>query len=362
MSEDQGLREQLRDRLGEVLAAEAPLEKVLAAAAAPARADCALWPILAELGYLGAAAPEADGGMGFGPRELAGAYEALGRAVAPAPFLATTLFADALASAGSAAQRARYLPAIVAGQALAAVASPCDSRAVRLAPAGDGAVRLEGGVDHLLDGARAELLLVFAEDREGRTQALILEPGADDVKLAGRDLVDRTRDFARIDLAGVVVPAERLLPADAAALGERLLSHAAMALAFDSLGGAEHAFEITVDYLKVRTQFGRPIGAFQALKHRCADLKAELEMARALATQAADSAGSADFDRDASLAKAIVGDLYARTAGEAVQLHGGIGFTAEHPCHLFLKRAKLNQAIFGSSAFHRDRAFAQLVS
>ena len=362
MSEDQGLREQLRDQLGEVLAAEAPLETLLAATAAPGRAYGALWPTLAELGYLGAAAPEPDGGMGFGLRELAGAYEALGRAVAPVPFLATTLFVDALASAGSAAQRARYLPPIIAGAARAAAALPADARRVRLAPAGDGAVRLEGRVDHLLDGAQAELLLVFAEDQDGRTQALILEPGADGLKREGRDLVDRTRDFARFDLAGVVVPAERRLPADAAALGERLLSHAALALAFDSLGGAEHVFEITVDYLKVRTQFGRPIGAFQALKHRCADLKAELEMARALATEAADSAGSADFDRKASLAKAIVGDLYVRTAGEAVQLHGGIGFTAEHPCHLFLKRAKLNQAVFGSSAFHRDRAFAQLVS
>lgn len=362
MSQESSLREQVRDALTTVLAAECPLDRVLAGDGASPRVALTLWPVLAELGYLGAALPESDGGMGLGAGDLAGAYEALGRAVAPVPFLPAMLFADALVADGSPQQRARYLPQLATGVLRPAVACPSLPGALRLSRAPNGDLQLDGRLEHVLDGGQAAVLLVFAQDHEGAEHAILLEAGDDGVRITAQELVDASRGFAVIELAAARIPDDRLLPADAEALRRRLMSHAALALACDCLGGAQHAFEITVDYLKVRSQFGRPIGAFQALKHRCADLKARLEMAQALAADAARSAGAPDFDHKASLAKAIIGDLYARAAGEAVQLHGGIGYTAEHPCHLFLKRAKLNQAIFGSSALHRDRAFAQLVS
>ena len=170
---------------------------------------------------------------------------------------------------------------------------------------------------------------------------------------------DATRTLGRLRLDQHPVPAERLLAEGAAAeqLRERLMDHAALALAADSIGGAAAIFDITLEYLKTRRQFDRPIGSFQALKHRCATLRIRQRAAEAslLRAREASTGGIERPSTAASIAKFEACDAYLAIAAQAIQLHGGIGFTWEHSCHLFLKRAKLNQVMFGSSGWHQDR-------
>ncbi|MEA1652876.1 acyl-CoA dehydrogenase family protein [Nitrospirillum sp. BR 11164] len=303
--------------------------------------DRGLAATVASLGWPGLAVAQADGGLGLGLEALAVLHEELGRRTAPIPLLSTLLVADVLGRAPEAV-RDRWLPGLVSGEVFAAYAPT-----TRLA-----GEHLTGEVGHILNGESAD---VFLLGLKGGRLALVARdaPGVTVTPVA---TVDHTRGLAHLVLRDVAV---HLLPVHQA-VADR---HAALALACDSLGGAAAVLEKTIDYLKVRTQFDQPIGRFQALKHRVADHKLRLEVARALVAQAL----SADGDEDqalglAQLARASANAAYVAVADDAVQLHGGIGFTWELDIHLYLKRARLNRVLFGGDDVALDLAAAALVS
>lgn len=342
--------EELRDAIRDVLA-----DRCRNGIAIPdeqgAGLDEELWREMTGLGWLGLAVPEAHGGLGLGLSHLAVLYEELGRVVASAPVLPTMLAAVSIANHGSQEARARWLPAIAAGEGRAAIALP-----------GSGLVTLEasgaatGVIDHVPFADVATLLLLPVSCGAEVALAVIAadRPG---ISVTPRPLVDLTRSMGRVDLAGVEVSPDDLLRLDTADW-DALADHAAIGLGCDAVGGAAALLERTVDYLQTREQFGRPIGSFQALKHRVADWKVKIEAATALARHSAAllDARTEGASATASEVKAYACDTYAAFAGDAVQLHGGIGFTWEHPCHLFLKRAKLSQQLFGTSTEHKERA------
>jgi alkylation response protein AidB-like acyl-CoA dehydrogenase len=311
--------------------------------------DRALWTEMGQLGWLGLAIPEAHGGLDQGIAHLGVLYEELGRELASVPVLPTMLVAAAIARHGDDAARARWLPAIGVGDCLAAIALPGEGGEASLANEA-----VSGTLDHVAFGDVADLLAVPV--RAGDATALALVPAdAPGLTVTQRPVVDLTRSMARVTLAAVQPAA--VLTIDRAGW-DALADHAAMALARDAVGASAALLERTVDYLKIREQFGRPIGSFQALKHRAADWKVKVEAATALARHTAallDESGVA-VSATASEAKAYACDTFAALAGDAVQLHGGIGFTWEHPCHLFLKRAKLSQQLHGSATAHKERA------
>lgn len=337
------IRDVLGDRAGEGVAIPGEEGRGL---------DRALWREMAGLGWLGLAIAEEHGGLGLGLSHLAVLYEELGRDLASVPVLPTMLAATAIAAGGKAEVQAQWLPRIVSGECLAAIKLPDEAGIAELSIGN----RVDGVVDHVIFADVATLLLIPVRTGFGTALALI-DPSASGVAVTPRPIVDLTRTMGRIVLENVEVDPAMLLTLDARQW-DMLADHAAMGLACDAVGGASVLLDRTVEYLKIREQFGRPIGSFQALKHRAADWKVKIEATTALARHAAAllEAGAANASAVASGAKAYACDIYAAFSGDAVQLHGGIGFTWEHPCHLFLKRAKLGQQLFGSSAAHKDRA------
>ena len=358
MSQADAELEALRNGIRDVLEREATRDRVQSFVAGGLTLDGPLWAKASELGWLALAIPEDHGGLGLDFAGLAILYEELGRFVAPLPLVGTMLVAEALATAGSPEQQALWLPRIAAGEVPASLAVHCPAAAgVSMARVG-GMLTLSGHAGDLIEGAAARLLLIAATEADGTPRHILLEPEADGVDVVFEPTMDQTRHLAHVRLDNTLIPAGRLLPGSGEMLNEALLTHAALALACDAMGGAAAIFEQTVDYLKIREQFGKPIGSFQALKHRCADHKVALEASSAVAREAAAkrAAGAPDAALYAAMAKFYACDVYATIATDAVQLHGGIGFTWEHPCHLFLKRAKLSEALFGTAAAHADRA------
>jgi alkylation response protein AidB-like acyl-CoA dehydrogenase len=279
-------------------------------------------------------------------------YEELGRTLATVPVVPTLLAAWAIEAAGDAQQRTQWLPRIAAGEIIASIALGDPGRPESSMRDG----RLSCRLDHVLFGDVADLILVPVVDSEGASALAMISAQDAGVSVVRCALVDLTRSLATLTLEDVAVPVSNILRFDQAKM-DSLRDHGAMALASDSVGGAAFILQRTVDYLGIREQFGRPIGSFQALKHRAAHWKIQLEAALALTRHVGDALdiGAPDGAAIASSAKFYAGDTYAAIAGDAVQLHGGIGFTWEHSCHLFLKRARLNQELFGSSAHHKDR-------
>lgn len=313
--------------------------------------DRDLWAEMAALGWLGLTVPEAHGGLGLGLAHACVLHEELGRELASVPALSAMLAVEALSRHADRVVQARVLPAIAAGECVAVLALP-GAMSLPLLDT-DGTVR--GMVDDVSFADVADILLLPMERADGTVVLALLRADAEGVLVAKRPLVDLTRSAGVVTLDGATPDAVLTPDWDA------LANHAAVGLASDAVGGADALFERTIEYLKVREQFGRAIGSFQALKHRAADWKVKIEAVKVLARHAGallDQTG-AEAGATASGAKAYACDVYAAFAGDAVQLHGGIGFTWEHPCHLFLKRAKLSQQMFGSSATHKDRV-AQL--
>ena len=337
------IRDVLDDRFGETLDIPDDAGRGL---------DRALWSEMAGLGWLALPIAEDYGGLGLGLAHLAVLYEELGRHVASVPALPAMLAAQAMAGSGRDALKARWLPAIASGNCLVALALP-DGRALPVLGA-DG--NLSGLVEHVLFADVADLLLIPVAEADGGVAFAVLERRAAGVSVVPRPLVDLTRSMADIRLEGTGVDADAILRLDREQWAA-LLDHAAIALACDGVGGADALFARTVEYLTIREQFGRPIGSFQALKHRMADWKVKIEAVRMLVRQSAAMATGKDAraSEAASSAKAYACDTYAAFAADSIQLHGGVGFTWEHPCHLFLKRAKLSQQLFGSSRLHKER-------
>jgi alkylation response protein AidB-like acyl-CoA dehydrogenase len=348
----------LRESVRDVLARECDSRRLHALVDQGAPCDLSLWRIAADLGWNGLAVSEDHGGLGLGVTETAVVFEEMGRALAALPYLGAVLAARAISVAGSPDQQARWLPAIAAGDLLCAVSHPDQSATVRLQIGADRII-LSGECADLLQGADTGLLVIEVREADGAASYVMVEPQTDGVELILERTVDRTRHLTRVRFEDTALPLDRrLASAPFAKTREALRLESALAIACDSIGGAKAVFAATIDYLKNREQFGKPIGAFQALKHRCADHQVTLAAAGAVIAEAvrlaAQAAASAPMM--AALAKAYACEVYAKVAEDAVQLHGGIGFTWEHDCHLFLKRAKLNQALLNGTAAQLDRA------
>ncbi|MGH3275475.1 MAG: acyl-CoA dehydrogenase family protein [Streptosporangiaceae bacterium] len=315
----------------------------------------------AQLGLQGIAIPEEYGGSGFSFAEQAIVLEELGAGLCGGPYLASAvLAATALLAGPDEAARQELLPGIASGEVIAALAfteddGSWDPAAIRLAAtrSGDGWV-LDGHKSFVLDGAAAGLILAFAVTTDGLS-LFAVGAGAAGLTVTSLPVLDQTRSLARLAFAGV--PARLIGPAGSGtAVLDRVLDVAAVALAAEQLGGAQRALDLTVDYTKTRHQFGRPVGSFQALKHRMADLLLEVESLRSAVAYAAAAvaAGSAEVPVVASLIKAYASETYFHVAAEMIQMHGGIGFTWEHDAHLFFKRAKSSELFLGDAPYHRE--------
>jgi len=291
-----------------------------------------------ELGLTGLAVPECYGGAGAGLAEVAVAVEETGRVLLPAPYLSTALAGAVLSEGGEAPGDrgvAEFLPGIASGALRAAFVLGGSVTASR--------GRLTGVAHHVLDGAEADLFVVRAGD-------MLFAVRASDTVVTPAGTLDQTRSQAAVEFRGA--------PAFAAGCAaERAEDLLRVMLAVESAGAAAHCLDVTVGYLKTRVQFGRPIGAFQALRHRCADLAVEVASARATAYAAvraaaspAGTASSAELAVLGPLAKRHCVDVFWHAAAEMIQLHGGIGFTWEHEAHRYLKRAKTSQLLHGTPA------------
>ncbi|MFI7015551.1 acyl-CoA dehydrogenase family protein [Streptomyces sp. NPDC050164] len=373
-------QDEIRRTLRELLHKRCGPAELRAAADTPAGYDPALWTALAEqLGLPGLALPEAHGGVGCSVTELALACEETGRALTPSPLLATAvLTAPLLLALGTDAQRADLLPRIASGTLTAALAVPGPALATALGLTGhdrrgewagggraggvqarraDGGWRLYGQVDQVLDGHRAQMLVVAAHAggfARSRVLLFLVRGDAAGLTRVRQTALDVIRPQARLQLrdtnAELLGPdGEEALPALA-----RLGDTAAACLAAEAVGAADRVLERTVEYVGQREQFGRPIGSFQAVKHRLADVYVQVQAARSAAYYAAWATAQGERVGGLALAQAI--QALRGAAAEGIQLHGGIGFTWEHEVHLYFKRAAGDELLFGP--VHRLRAHA----
>ena len=331
--------------------------------------DPAAWKrMAAELGVHGLAVPEAYGGAGYTFAELAVVLEEAGRALLCAPLFSTVvLAANALLESGDEAACARYLPPIVAGELVATIGLPAaPGGELGGQPGGCTAQRRGGGwvvggtLGFLVDGDTADLVLVLARGPDGPT-LFACERGSSGFASEPMRVLDGTRRQARLRLRDA--PATPVgVPGDGERIVAGVVDLALTALAAEQLGGSAYALDSSVGYVSERRQFGRPIGSFQAIKHRLADLLVEVEAARSASGYAtwAAASGTPELPLAASAAKAVCSDAFTRASAELVQMHGGMGFTWEHPAHLYVRRARSSEVFLGTPALHRRRV-AQLV-
>jgi alkylation response protein AidB-like acyl-CoA dehydrogenase len=367
LSEDQ---EALQRAAREFLAAECPPALVRENAADGDGIPRGLYKKMAELGWIGLVVPEAEGGLGLSTIDLALVLEELGRAVAPGPFLPTQLVIAALLAAGSAAQRAAWLPRFLAADAFGTVAcvegdGPLDPAGIRTtAKRTKDGWSLTGTKLFVQDAPGADVLLVAARTKPGASERgislFLVERGAKGLRTKPQHGFDLSRRTGEVQLKNTPVPKSALVgrEGDGWRVLARLFDLACVAIAADSLGGAWKAIELAVEYAKMREQFGRKIGSFQAVKHMAAEMVADVEPSRSLVWYAAyayDERPPAEASRAAAMAKAALGDVYSRTVRRAVEVHGGIGFTWEYDLHLWFKRAHVNEVTYGDPVFHRER-------
>jgi alkylation response protein AidB-like acyl-CoA dehydrogenase len=326
--------------------------------------DPSVWRQMAQqLGLQGIAVPESYGGQGCSAAELMIVMEEAGRSLLCAPYLATGVLAtSALLSSADADAAGRYLPAICSGEVIATLAifepsGRWDGAGVETTAEliEDGIFAVSGGKAFVLDGHVADILLVPARTPEG-ISLFAVDAGTEHVTRSPLPTMDQTRKLA--DVTFDAAPARLIgVEGEGWTSVEYALHIGSVALAAEQVGAAQFVLDMTLDYVRGRYQFGRPIGSFQAIKHKCADLMVSVELARSAAYHAAETAvlDPAGLPLAASMAKAVCSDVFVQVATEAIQLHGGIGFTWEHPAHLYLKRAKSTQLYLGDSAYHRER-------
>jgi alkylation response protein AidB-like acyl-CoA dehydrogenase len=318
-----------------------------------------VWRETAALGWTALGFPEEYGGLGPGFDALAILCAEMGRVVFPGPFASTVVLAGgALLEAGTEEQRAQLLPAICSGDLVATLAFSESGRrfdpsevALRASVDGDG-WRLDGEKTQVTDGATAERSVVIGRG-PGGVGLFLTDEGARPAATV-LDSMDATRKVAHVRYEAT--PCRRLGDAGWPAV-QRVLDRAAVAIAAEMVGGAERVLELTVEHAKTRVQFNRPIGSFQAVKHRAADMLLDLEGARHAVAYAAWAIGRANPEASlaASVAKAAASDASRRITSSGIQIHGGIGFTWEHDMHLYFRRAKASEAAFGDASWHRER-------
>jgi alkylation response protein AidB-like acyl-CoA dehydrogenase len=349
----------------------------------PRQLDRRTWRLACEMGWTAIFADARDGGLAGDSELVVGLAEELGRAVNPSPFLGCALSA-AVISADPSLDRAT-LAGLLDGSLCGAWCAldgdgPWSAEAIRAEAVeaqsgvgGDGALRLTTGKSYVLDADLADVLLVSARV-DGVLSNFLIPASAPGVTITTARGMDLTRRISRVELDGVVLRAGAGSdPADGEAAVRRGLRLGAVLCCADATGVAERLMEMTVAYVSDREVFGRPLATYQAVKHSCADMLCTVEAARVATRNAAlhlqlsgPVAGhppddEAQAERATSIAKGWVGEACARLAGEALQLHGGIGFTWEHDLHLYLRRARADEALFGSSAWHRDRVGAEIM-
>jgi alkylation response protein AidB-like acyl-CoA dehydrogenase len=323
--------------------------------------DADVWrQMAAQLGLQGLAIPEEFGGSGFTFRELAIVLEEMGRVLLCAPFFSSAvLAAGALAVGGDDTAKKELLPGIAAGETIATLAvaedgGRWDEAGISTEARADGdGFRLSGAKSYVLDGHVADLLLVAARTSGGVSLFSVV---GDAVGVTRTPLftMDQTRKLARIELDAVP---GRLVGAEGSGWPaiEAALQLGAVGLAAEEVGGAQRCMEMSVEYAKNRIQFGRPIGSFQAVKHKCADMLVQVELAKSAAYYAAWCAAEDDADLPiaSAMAKSYCSEAYFNIAAETIQVHGGIGFTWDHPAHLYFKRAKSSELLLGDPLQHR---------
>ena len=332
--------------------------------------DASVWEQMgSQLGLQGLAIPEEYGGSGYSYVELIVVLEEMGRALLAAPYFSTVaLAANAILHSGDDAAKKELLPGIASGETIATVAMTEDNGrwdaegiTATATKSGDG-YTIDGHKMFVLDGHTANLIIGAA--KTGDNISLFTVAGdADGLTRTPLATMDQTRKQARLEFSGT--PAKLLgTEGEGWPVLSRVLDLAAVALAAEQVGGAQKCLDMSVDYAKVRVQFGRPIGSFQAIKHKCADMLLEVESAKSAAYYAGWAAAELNDELPtvASLAKAYCSDAYFHAAAENIQIHGGIGFTWEHPAHLYFRRAKSSELLFGSPAYHRDLLTTRLTS
>ena len=334
--------------------------------------DRDLWRRMVDLGWSGMAVPEEFGGYGFGHLGLGLVLQETGRTLVDSPLIATVLLgANAILELGSDRQKAELLPRVVAGELLLAFALDegalhDPARIEATAFASENGYALNGAKTFVLDGHVADRIIVVARDNDGSNGAgalglFLIDAAAPGLEITRTIMVDG-RNSANLHLSNVQVSADRRLGESATSPADldRMLDIARVGLAAEMLGSIEEVFERTLDYLRQREQFGVPIGAFQALQHRAAEMYSEIELSKSLlrAALAALDDPVSDHRRVAKLAsaaKAKLSEVFFLVSNEGIQMHGGIGMTDEFDIGFFLKRARVAQQFLGDAGFHRDR-------
>ncbi|MFZ9165560.1 MAG: acyl-CoA dehydrogenase family protein [Ilumatobacteraceae bacterium] len=324
--------------------------------------DPAVWSQMgSQMGLMGIHIPEEFGGMGFSYIELGVVLEEMGRSLLCAPYFSTVVMAaNTLMQSGDEAAKKKYLPAIASGETTATLASvepsgKWDESGVTMQAKGSGSsFTLTGTKMFVLDGHTASLILVSARTAKG-VSLFAVEGNAKGLTRTALSTMDQTRKQAKLEFADV--PATLI---GTEGKGWEVLTRVndliVVALAAEQVGGAQKVLDMAVEYAKVRVQFGRPIGSFQAIKHKCADMLLEVESAKSAAYYGMWCAAEMNDELPsvASLSKAYCSEAYFHAAAENIQIHGGIGFTWEHPAHLYFKRAKSSELLFGDPTYHRE--------
>jgi alkylation response protein AidB-like acyl-CoA dehydrogenase len=336
-----------------------------------------LWKEMAELGWLGLAFPEAYGGQGLGFVDLTVILEEMGAALLPSPFLSTVLLAgQTILIGGSEAQKKTYLPRIAEGSLIATLAMTEPSgrfdadgiTAVKATPEGEG-FSISGTKLFVADAHVAELMVVAARTKEAGNKSFgislfLVDRNSPGVSVTLLKTMDQTRKQCEVVFDHVRVGHDRLV--GMVDMGwpilQKVLNLATVSLCAEMVGGAQRVLDLSVAYAKERVQFGRPIGSFQAIKHKCAEMMLQVESAKSAAYYAAWAVDEdvPEAPLAVSMAKAYCSDAYRHTAGEGIQVHGGIGFTWEHDMHLYFKRAKYAEFTFGDATYHRELVAQEL--
>jgi alkylation response protein AidB-like acyl-CoA dehydrogenase len=373
-------QEELRTMARSFLEEASGPDQVRSAMETPLGYDEATWEQIAtELAWPCIHIPEQYGGLGLGQVDLAVLLEACGEALLCSPFFSTVaLGANAILELGSDEQRARLLPAIAEGRTTSTLAiaeksgrwdpDGIQTTATPRPEANGGGFVLDGHKHWVVDGHSSKLLLVAARSPgsvgEDGLSVFVVPDDAAGLTRTPRVTMDQTRRIAEIELSGVRVDSTACLGSAGAAWPglRRTLDLAAIGLAAEQVGGAQRCLDMAVAYAKERVQFGRPIGSFQAIKHKCADMMLAVETARSALYYAACISGDAsdDVSTNASLAKAWCSEAYFQCASECIQIHGGVGFTWEYDPHLHFKRARASESWLGDPNYHRERVATAL--
>jgi len=330
--------------------------------------DAKTWERLAsELSLVGLIVPEQYGGAGLGPIELGIVMEEMGRVLFCGPYLSTAVLAtSAILGCANDSTKAKLLPAIASGKSIAALAfveehGRWDADSIAMKASKDGANwKLSGVKDYVIDGNIADVLLVVAQGDNG-PGLFQVDSTASKLERTALPTLDLTRKLARLSFSNT--PATQLSQGDATGAIRHALALGATMLAAEQVGGAQRCLELATEYAKTRLQFGRPIGTFQAIKHKCADMLVETEFARSAAYHAVFAAtenDEAQLQAAAYIARSYCSEAFFHAAAENIQIHGGMGFTWEDPAHLYFKRARASSMMFGDPIDQRQKLAATL--